>query len=448
MFMLGAHELIVGMGSSSTDALERLRSARKALRAHPAFRLRSQSGIYESDALLPAGAPKDWDCPYLNAACRLELARDLSALEVVEILKAIERDLGRLPAPRWAPRTIDLDLLAWGRESVSTPEVSVPHVGLATRAFAWLPASDCAKPSQEPTREQRAWRFGPPEQVPQRTRITSHAWPEIVGIVNLTPDSFSSTRSGLMGPPELASQIEKLATEGASIVDVGAESTRPGATPLMPEEEIERLKPVLDALLGFRDRTGTKISLDSRHPATVAWALERGLPDWINDVCGFAEPKMRELAAKSRCELVVMHSLGVPPRSDRALDPGLDPAESVAAWAEERIRALQDLGIEKERIILDPGIGFGKTAAQNLRLIHADRELGRLGCSLLIGHSRKRFLDADQRVPASERDLETAILTANLARSGADYVRVHDAGTQSRALRLGARCRPPWGPEA
>lgn len=439
MFTLGARELIIGLGSSSTDALEQLRRARARLRAHPAFRLLACSPIYESDALLPPGAPESWQGRYLNAACRLELTGELSALEIVRALKAVERDLGRREAPRWAPRLIDLDLLAWGGPAVSSAEVTVPHPGLAERPFACLPALDCAGPGRaKPSAEASAWRFAPPEQVPLRTRVASAFWPELVGILNLAPDSFSDGRAE-RSPAELEATVRKMAGEGATVIDVGAESTRPGASPVSPDEELRRLEPSLGTLSELRRLLGFKLSLDSRHPSTVLRVLERYPIDWLNDVGGFSEPAMVAAAKRSGCQLVAMHSMGVPPRRDAVMAPGVDPVSALLAWGESRIRELAGAGIDPGRVILDPGIGFGKTPAQNMELLARAGEMNKLGVKILIGHSRKGFLDPEALLPPEERELETAILSSRLDRAGVDYVRVHSPGLQARALRIGAR---------
>ncbi len=421
MFTLGPREFIVGLGSNSDNAVEMLRRARGALRAHPDFCLLASSPLYESDALLPPQAPEHWNRTYFNGACLLEYtAAPMSAAAMVAAFKEIERALGRVEAPRWAPRIIDLDLLAWGGPDVCDATATVPHAGLWERPFALLPAQDCAGPRRCDLTH--PWRYADAEQVPLRTRLSTSAWPELVAVLNITPDSFSG------GAP-----LQALVKDGATIIDVGAESTRPGATPISPAMEQQRLAPVLETLQGFR------LSLDSRHSATVAWALERFPVDWINDVGGFSDPRLHEIAARSRCTVVLMHSMGVPPQRHVTLDIHRDPIAQLLDWGKTKIQELTQRGIPRHRIIFDPGIGFGKTTAQNLAIICRASEFSALQVPLLMGHSRKRFLDPTDAVPAAARDLETAILTAQMANSGVDYIRVHDIETQKRALQLGSR---------
>lgn len=436
MFILGSRELIIGLGSNASNALSMLRLARKRLRAHPSLRLVASSAIYESDALIPIRAPCEWDRPYLNAACRMKMVDDLSAEAVVAILKTIERSLGRADALRWAPRAIDLDLLDWGKAAVTNATGTVPHVGLTSRPFALLPALDCAELS-EISAVHRAWRYSHPEQVPFRTRVSAHTWTELVGILNLTPDSFSDGGKNV-GHTQIQKTVAEMAAAGTTVIDLGAESTRPGATPLSSAQEIQRLEPALGTLLALRDKLGVKLSLDTRHAATVAWALERGLPDWLNDVEGFVDAEMLKMAMRTDCKLIVMHSLGVPPRGDLTLEPSGDPMAALLQWGAAKIRILSEIGIAPDRIIIDPGVGFGKTVAQNFAILERADELGKLQANLLVGHSRKRFLDPENKNPAAERDLETAILTARMAKSGVDYLRAHAPAIQARALKIGA----------
>jgi 2-amino-4-hydroxy-6-hydroxymethyldihydropteridine diphosphokinase/dihydropteroate synthase len=447
MFKLGARELIVGLGSNSPNALEMLRQARRLLRENKLFRLIRTSPIYESDALLPSDAPADWNRPYLNAACLLEIPEkydthfllntsdDLAAQQIIDEIKRIEKQLGRIDTLRWAPRVIDLDLLAWGRSDVHTASIHVPHSGLMERPFALLPAQDCTGLTSESSLN---WRYSPPENVPFKTKLSSSAWPELVGILNLTPDSFSD--GGLIcTPAEIERAIRKMCDEGATVIDVGAESTRPGATPIEAQEEIGRLQFSMNVVERLKNELGFKLSLDSRHAKTVAWCLERFSIDWINNVEGFSNPELLTLASQSKCDLVAMHSLGVPPSPEHVINPDRDPVTAVKEWVETCLERFDKHGIDKTRIIIDPGIGFGKTAAQNLALLARACELSQLSCRALIGHSRKRFLDPENRFLAIDRDFETALLTARLANQGVDYLRVHSPGIQARALRLGSK---------
>ncbi len=454
MLSLGRHEWIVGLGSNAQDALTQLRLARQRIRSENGFRILASSGIYHSEALLPTHAPAQWNQPYLNAACVIEVrAMDLTvdsdscARKLLALLKRMEQELGRTPAPRWAPRSIDLDLLAWGGPDLQEATITIPHAGLLDRPFAWLPAIDCLASlgRQYPFTE---WQWTHPESIPFRTHLTQKAWPEIVGILNLTPDSFSESHScfSFPNPPqEMESRVRALVQGGASIIDVGAESTRPGSHPVSGALEIQRLEPFCDRLIDLRNELSFQLSLDTRHPETLAWMLNRlstvrrGGLDWINDVSGFSDPRLFELAVDSPCRLVVMHSLGVPPQRDRVLSPAEDPIAALLKWGDLEIERWTAAGVDSNRLILDPGVGFGKTGSQNMAILLRSKEWNHWKVSVLIGHSRKRFLDVATNLPPEARELETGIFTAGLAKSGVDYIRVHSPQIQSRALSMGMR---------
>jgi dihydropteroate synthase len=254
---------------------------------------------------------------------------------------------------------------------------------------------------------------------------------KLVGIVNLTPDSFSDGGNCA----DVAAMIVlagAMAAAGAEVIDVGAESTRPGAVPLDPEEEWQRLLPFMEQVLpGLKGRC--RISIDTRHAETARRALERGA-DWINDVGGFADAAMVEAVAPSGCALVVMHSLSIPADPKVTLPDDADPVAALLAFGYERVAALEAAGINRSRLIFDPGIGFGKTAAQSLEILRRAAELRVLGVPLLVGHSRKSFLKAFADGPPPMRDAATLAFSAYLMDRGVGYLRVHDVSGHA-ALR-------------
>jgi dihydropteroate synthase len=187
--------------------------------------------------------------------------------------------------------------------------------------------------------------------------------------------------------------------------------------------------------------------VDTRHPATARRAIDAGAR-WINDVGGFADPGMRDAVRDGDVDLVAMHSLTLP--VDRAVTVPLDadPVELVADWAVRRLAELEAQGFDRRRIVLDPGIGFGKTPDQNLALLREPESLGSLGVRILVGHSRKSFLgpwfgfrEAGAADPVA-RDQETALLSALLSARSVDYLRVHDVAASARALRAWSLAGP------
>lgn len=242
----------------------------------------------------------------------------------------------------------------------------------------------------------------------------------VFGILNLTPDSFSDG-GRYIDTDDLYVAACRMNEAGAYGIDVGAESTRPGARPLSPEKEWERLKPFFHDVWPRLQSGGLRLSIDTRHAETAARALEYGA-HWINDVSGFADAAMVAAVRDSDCMLVAMHSLTVPADMAITLPEDCDPVNVLRMFFEQRIAALESSGITRARLVLDPGIGFGKTAAQSWQIIQRISELKTLGLPLLVGHSRKSFLGGT----LAERDAATLAVSKQLMQSGVEFLRVHE----------------------
>jgi dihydropteroate synthase len=258
---------------------------------------------------------------------------------------------------------------------------------------------------------------------------------QLVGIVNLTADSFSGD-GVLLNTEEALSRIDGMMADGAAVIDIGAESTRPGARPLSAEEEWQRLAPLVQAL---GSRAGkVHFSIDTRHAGTARKALQAGF-SWINDVSGGGDAGMLALAHESGCTLVLMHCLGIPADPARTIAANADPVEEVLAWAQQALAKAEKQGVKRSQIVLDPGIGFGKTAEQSLALIKHIARLKALGARVLVGHSRKSFLALFTDKPATARDPETLAVSVYLAAQPVDYLRVHDVKSHAAMLRIRER---------
>jgi dihydropteroate synthase len=254
--------------------------------------------------------------------------------------------------------------------------------------------------------------------------------PRVMGIVNLTPDSFSDG-GRLMDPHAAAGHCEQLLAEGADILDIGGESTRPGAQPVTVEEEWQRIEPVLQQAL----RLGCPVSVDTAKPEVMRRALELGV-DIVNDIAGLRAPGAAELVAASRAGICLMHMHGEPRSMQTAPMETADVAADVRDFLAQRAAALRALGVAAERIVLDPGIGFGKTVVQNFALIAGQGQLLALGYPVLAGWSRKSSLGAVTGREVGQR--QAASLAAALAAvlHGARVVRVHDVGATVDALKV------------
>ncbi len=255
-----------------------------------------------------------------------------------------------------------------------------------------------------------------------------------MGILNLTPDSFYDGGRHATGEAALG-QAQALHDAGADMLDIGAESSRPGARPLAPGEELARLAPVLRAV---RERMpGIPVSVDTVHAATAAAALDMGAVV-INDVsaCG-VDPELTDVLADRKPGYVLMHSQGRPPDM-QAAPRYADVCREVRRFFERELNRLVAAGLPEDRIVLDPGIGFGKTMAHNLALLaHADEFLA-FGRPLLVGLSMKSLFGDLLGLPVGERGAATQTASALLWERGVCWHRVHDVAAVRGALRLAA----------
>jgi dihydropteroate synthase len=255
---------------------------------------------------------------------------------------------------------------------------------------------------------------------------------KLMGVVNVTPDSFSD--GGLYLDPEAAiAHGRELAAAGAEILDVGGESTRPGAEPVAAEEELRRVVPVIGGL----SDTDCEISVDTSKTAVAAAALDAGATI-VNDVTALrGDPEMATLCAERDATVVLMHMLGEPRTMQQ--DPRYDDViAEVKGFLSERLAAALAAGIAGERVWLDPGIGFGKTAAHNMELLRRLGELRELGRPLVVGTSRKSFIGRVDDSGADERLGGTIASSVLAAAEGAEVLRVHDVAELRQALAVAA----------
>jgi dihydropteroate synthase len=270
-----------------------------------------------------------------------------------------------------------------------------------------------------------------PADHPMLRALLTRPYPAVMGVLNVTPDSFSD--GGQFVAPERAlAQARRMIAEGADIIDIGAESTRPygAAEPVSADEELRRLRPILAEVVAL----GIPVSIDSMKSAVVAWALDAGAVI-ANDVWGLQrDPEMAGLLAARRCPVIVMHN------RDRA-DAGIDIMADIAGFFARSLEIAAKAGISRENIVLDPGIGFGKTPEQSITALARLNELEIFGLPLLVGASRKRFIasvtpsEPNQRLGGSI----AALLMA--AAAGARIIRTHDVSETVQALLVAAAIR-------
>jgi dihydropteroate synthase len=266
--------------------------------------------------------------------------------------------------------------------------------------------------------------------------------PVVMGVVNVTPDSFSDGGQWLDAGAAIAHGRE-LVAQGAAILDIGGESTRPGAEAVTETEERRRVLPVLDGLAG----AGARLSIDTSKAAVAAAALDAGATI-VNDVTALrGDPLMAQLVAERGCHVCLMHMLGEP-RTMQQHPSYTDVVDEVKAFLAERLRFAVAHGIAQERVWLDPGIGFGKTIDHNLELLQRLGELAELGRPLVVGTSRKSFLGTITGRGPQERVAGTIATNVLALARGASIFRVHDVAQARDALAVAAATLAGrWDPE-
>ena len=253
--------------------------------------------------------------------------------------------------------------------------------------------------------------------------------PLVMGIVNVTPDSFSD--GGLLASSAGAiSHAETLVEEGAHILDVGGESTRPGATSLSADEEWQRIGPVLQQVVKW----DIPVSVDTYHPQTMQKALDLGV-DIVNDVWAFRQKGALEAVASSRCGLCMMHMHGEP--ATMQLHPMVgNVMDELSVFFQTQLALIDEAGIDQSRVVLDPGIGFGKTVEQNFEILRKQSQLLHFGQPLMVGWSNKSSLGAVSGLPVDQRLVPSVVAAVLAVERGARILRVHAVAKTVAALSV------------
>ena len=419
------HTVYISFGSNLGHRLGYLQRAFEALNGRALTQIEA-SVILETPALLLPNAPLDWDKPYLNMVVRAKTSLQPEAL--LSALKSVEEACGRdLNAPRWSPREIDLDLLLYNDLCLQSERLTLPHPELKNRGFflhlVAMLNPELKYPGTDETFDALA-REAKTEKPWTKTMVL---YPRCMGIVNVTPDSFSDGGQYL-DPDAAVTHCRQLLSDGASILDIGSESTRPHSEQLRTAEvEWERLQPVLERL----DLSQIPVSIDTYREETIEKLLSRYKIAWINDVSGRLSEKTLRLIAEAGCKICTMHSLSVPPRKDEITESPLE--QTMFLWCQQQIDHLTCCGFELKDIILDPGIGFGNTPYQAGLLFKSIAQMKHWGCEVLLGHSRKSCYNALGTYEPQERDLETVSISL-LLKNKVDYFRVHNVAEHQRAF--------------
>lgn len=448
--------IYVALGSNLGDRWSSLERARESLAR--VMRLDLASSIYETEPWGFEDQPR-----FLNQVVKARTPLPPEA--VLGHLKEIERSMGRRPSFRYGPRLIDLDLLFYGEERHESESLTLPHPHLHERAFVLVPLAEIAAELKHPVLEKSIEQllsevddsgvrlFPEPVQAhgglysPAMTVGSNHfRWGErtfIMGVLNVTPDSFSgdgllSADDPVQAAVELAKQFEQA---GADLLDIGGQSTRPGSEAIEADEEVKRVIPVIKAVA---QEVNTPLCVDTFYASVAGAAIESGV-SMVNDVWSFrADPDMAPFIAASGVPVVLMHNRMTPKNAEIAERLGGryvgveydNLIEDIRSELMIAVRSAREAGVADEAVILDPGIGFGKTVEQNLELVNQLSEIRDLGFPLLIGPSRKSFIGFTLDLPPEERIEGTAAAIAIGIDRGADLIRVHDVEAMVRVARM------------
>lgn len=456
-------EVVIALGSNVGDRLRTFEEALLRMKESD-IKITRHGCLYETEPAYVTDQPR-----FLNSAVRG--ITKLDPHKLLSTLKEIERDLGRTAGGiRYGPRPIDLDILFYGNRTLNTESLTIPHERIWERPFVMAPLIDLLGVETENDTVKcwhslsrnyggifEAWeklggealvgKNGMERVLPVGEKLWSWSTnTTVMGILNVTPDSFSDGGKSL-SVKAAVSQVQSMLLEGADIVDLGAQSTRPMATRVSPEEEMDRLIPILEAVKDMDEMEGKLISIDTFHSKVALEAVTRGA-HLINDVSsGKMDENMHNVVAKLRVPYVAMHMRGDPSTMQNLENLEYDDVcGDVASELWTSVRDAEVSGVPAWRMILDPGIGFSKNSDQNLDILmglpEIRSEIGKKSLAMahapfLVGPSRKRFLgEICGRKIAGERDAATVASVAAAVLGGANIVRVHNVRDNRDAVKL------------
>ncbi len=419
--------VIVGLGSN-ISALKNLRIAVAELKKK--LNLKKISSIYESDAQVLPNAPTEYSQKYLNAAVLIHI-ENFEPYQLLSELKQIEKKMGRENSNKWAPREIDLDILYVDGCKLESESLNIPHQNLCERPFALLPALEVFSNMRI---EKPIWSKDWLQKKPFNTeKSKNYFWPEFIGILNLTTDSFSDGGK-FLSEDAFKQQALKLFSDGATVLDLGAESTRPNATLVSSDIEFNRLSQALHWINELK--LDIKISIDCRNPDVVRKILQQHQFDYLNDVTGFENSQMLNVLKETKVSAVVMHSVTIPPNQSETLNINENPNQQLVSWWKNKLEIFEKNNIDDQRLIFDPGIGFGKKPQQNSYILNHLDELSEIKQPVYLGFSRKSYLTQYTSQPADQRDLVTALQLQKINLLYCQYLRTHDIESQKIVLRM------------
>ncbi|PVH98087.1 folic acid synthesis protein-like protein [Periconia macrospinosa] len=448
------HRAFIALGSNLGDRINMIEQACREMDNSGKIKILRTSSLWETKAMYVQDQDK-----FINGVCEVETS--LSPLALLDELQAIEKKMGRVKIIDKGPRNIDLDVLLYNDSVYSDERLTIPHALMLEREFVLRPLCELIPEASLPAQANLPagslqshlgklpiskeplsplTRLCPSQ--PNITATRSDRDTRIMAILNITPDSFSDGGKhygeNLYNLPRtIKSNIEY----GATILDVGGQSTRPGSTQLSSDVEIDRVVPVIKLIRGLPEAKDTAISVDTYRADVARQAVEAGA-DIVNDVsAGLLDDDMLSTVAQLGCTVCLMHMRGTPETMNSLTQYPDGVIETVGRELLDRVRAAEAAGIRRWRIILDPGIGFAKNQEQNLELLRRLNELreypGLQGLPWLVGTSRKKFIGdiTGEDKPANRLWGTGAAITAAI-QGGADILRVHDTKVMTKVARM------------
>lgn len=434
--------IVLGLGSNLGDRRQNLRRAIDALGGQ--LSITKISSVYET---APWGVTDQ--AHFLNLC--LSAQTDLSPHDLLATIKGVEVNLGRVPNTHWGPRKIDIDLLDYGNQILDSDTLTLPHAQIAERAFVCVPFAEIAPNWIHPVSDKPINLLVSDldtsdvvKSESAQTLTQPFVWNRtyVMGILNVTPDSFSGDGISEAGVSSALAQAKQFVEWGADIIDIGGESTKPGGDAVTASIEQSRVLPIISAL---KTEISVPISIDTYRASTAKLALEAGA-NWVNDIWGMKyDDQMGSVVAETDCPVVLMHNGRNRKVEDRDDQTGGyygythydDVVQETCAELMECVKIAQSAGVADHQIILDPGIGFGKTGPQNIEILNRLDEVKALGFPVLLGTSRKGFIGHTLGgLPAHERTEGTAATIAIGIQRGADIVRVHDVKEMARVAKM------------
>lgn len=429
----------LGLGTNVGKRLTQLRLAYQKLDALSGTSIVTHSSLYLSEALLPENAPSDWNKNYFNMVVILRTER--RPYDLLKALQQIETAMGR-PSDHafWGPRVIDIDVLMWGRVVQNDAELTIPHSELLNRNFALQPLLECLPDWRHPSWPDLDLQYYL-KTMPVLTTLPYRIHePTLMGIVNVTPDSFSEHKQGIAHYKTIRRQCVDMVNAGAEWLDIGAESTNPKAESLTHAEEWARLKPIMDTLNDLIDDKAMyitpSVSVDSYHAETAKKLIAYPVA-MLNDVYGNMRQDIAKIWAQTNRYYVFMHNTG-PAGNHHLKGDSQKVLEQIITESWQKKTELISAGFDEKQLIFDPGFGFGKLANHVKAMIQNANRFKQLNLPVLIGHSRKGFaMPPVRHLPAASRDLESAFLSQYFAyKDAADILRVHNIDATARMIKM------------